>query len=263
MSNETENKQEGEGEEDEENIEWDDKKMMLKYIKFTHGCLIIDCVENELRSLAKVSDLLSFYGLYRQVMSGDNNTIQPSYIYAEKRLKWNAWTKYKGLTKQQSLIKWEKLYNKFLNLFPNIFKQYGDNVYLNKYNPLIPFINDNIKNELKLQIKNNDNDNDNDDYISLKKQQYDEIIEYVNKLKNKMQSYHNEFEKNSKQIQILKTANNKLKKANDKINKARDDNNNYKRQKYYYFIICLIFVAVITFIYNKYIKKKKDKVKVF
>eukprot|EP01084_Bolivina_argentea_P288502 495173_1 len=138
---------------------WDDKTLALKYIKFTNGCVIVDCVETELRSVAKVSDLLSFYGLYRQVMMGDNNTPQPSYIYAEKRLKWNAWTKYNGLTQQQALIKWFKLYNQMLTQFPEVFNKckYYD---LKTYNPIKPFTKDVINNE-------NDNKSNDDDKMQL------------------------------------------------------------------------------------------------
>ena len=260
--------------------EWDDKAMMLKYIKFTHGCLIIDCVENELRAEAKVSDLLSFYGLYRQVMSGDNYTAQPSYIFAEKRLKWNAWTKYKGLTKQQALIKWEELYNKFLNQYPKVFAAY-DNAYLDKYHPLTPFIddtdNDNDDNkdmidELQLEIKgvqfqlqqqpqptaiDNDNNKNGDEYIKVKKQQYQEIIEYVNQLKHKMQKYHNEFDKNSKQIKMLKTSNNDLQSLINKMkmqNQHKIAENKNPSLKFYSFILCALFFIVVAW---KYYKKRR------
>lgn len=266
-----------------ENMElWDEKTMMLKYIKFTHGCLIIDCVENELRSLAKVSDLLSFYGLYRQVMSGDNNTTQPSYIYAEKRLKWNAWSKYKGLTKQQAMIKWEELYNKFLNQFPNIFISYNDIASLDKYHPLKPFINDEINNnnnnqdvinELELEIKglqfqlqqqpqeSTTNNNNGTKFVNLKKEQYQDMVSYVNELKHKMQKYHNEFDKNSKQIKMLKTNNDDLKSKISKIkietqNKIDSNNNYFKRLKIYSFILCALFFMFASL---KYYQKKRKK----
>eukprot|EP00484_Ammonia_sp_Unknown_P029474 CAMPEP_0197034952 /NCGR_PEP_ID=MMETSP1384-20130603/12870_1 /TAXON_ID=29189 /ORGANISM="Ammonia sp." /LENGTH=289 /DNA_ID=CAMNT_0042464931 /DNA_START=33 /DNA_END=902 /DNA_ORIENTATION=+ len=280
---------------------WDDKTMMLKYIKFTNGCLIIDCVEDGLRSVAKVSDLLSFYGLYRQVMSGDNSTPQPSYIYAEKRLKWNAWTKYKGLSKQQALTKWEKLYNKFVHSFPDIFENYPE-AELDRYHPIQPFVRADTDDELEQEVmkqKNNEIDelqleikglqmqlqlneqqggnaqnssSNGHKFVTLKRENYQNMIEFTNEIKNKMHKYHSEFETNAKQIKVLEKANADLKHAlmqetnkhdsyknevrilKGKIDSLHNMNASTKRN-FYSFLLCLVIVTAV----YMFVKKRKNK----
>eukprot|EP01084_Bolivina_argentea_P100157 179912_1 len=73
-------------------------------------------------------------------MRGDNNEQQPSYLYSEKTLKWKAWNKYKGLSKQQAMIEWFKIYNKIYKIYPKIFKKYEPNCNLNIYDPF-KFVN--------------------------------------------------------------------------------------------------------------------------
>eukprot|EP01084_Bolivina_argentea_P100155 179907_1 len=118
---------------------WDYQKMAIQYTKFTNGCLILKCIESEL-GLLNVPQLLSLHGLYKQIMRGDNNEQQPSYLYSEKTLKWKAWNKYKGLSKQQAMIEWFKIYNKIYKIYPKIFKKYEPNCNLNIYDPF-KFVN--------------------------------------------------------------------------------------------------------------------------
>eukprot|EP01084_Bolivina_argentea_P100156 179911_1 len=120
---------------------WDYQKMAIQYTKFTNGCLILNCIESELQSKTNIPQLLSLHhGLYKQIMRGDNNEQQPSYLYSEKTLKWKAWNKYKGLSKQQAMIEWFKIYNKIYKIYPKIFKKYEPNCNLNIYDPF-KFVN--------------------------------------------------------------------------------------------------------------------------
>eukprot|EP01084_Bolivina_argentea_P254711 428274_1 len=224
----------------------DNKSLSLRYIKFTHGCLIFDCVEQELRSYAKVSDLLCIYGLYKQVMCGDNNTAQPSYIYAESRLKWNAWSKYHGLTKKEALIEWEILYNKFRTSFPVIFGDYPHSD-LSSYDPVQMLLDHQQHDRMrKLQFDRDiddakqDSDRNGISYVSLKQQQYQDIIKYVNELKNKMKKYHIEFDANVQQIKTLKNT----------INNDRSMHKRYRR-KSYFMVIFVIIAIILAYIYRK------------
>jgi len=253
---------------------WDERTWSTKYVKFTHGCMVIDCVESELKEHAKITDLLSFYGLYRQIMSGDNNSEKPLDLYPEKRLRWNAWTKCRGLTKKQAFIKWERLYTKFIDSFPSIFRDFN-NADLRRYDPLQPFLNDlddvkmkddeintlqleikGLRMELALNQKQENKINKDEKYISLKQEQYQQIIEYVNQLKNKMKKYHNEFEKNVEKMKILKQSNDDLKhtiSVNMERRKENEDNKQSKRnkKKLYWLAVCLFIVAVLIYIYKK------------
>jgi len=47
-------------------------------------------------------ELLALYGLYKQAREGDNNTAQPWSIQMEATAKWNAWTKNKGMSKEEA-----------------------------------------------------------------------------------------------------------------------------------------------------------------
>ncbi len=107
-------------------------KTELEHFKFTNRCAVIDCIETELREVDKVSCFLDYYGLKRQVMLGDNNTPQSSYIYAGERLKWNAWAKYKGLSKKQALKKFNKLYDELVEKYAAVFEECKEKVTLNQ-----------------------------------------------------------------------------------------------------------------------------------
>lgn len=60
---------------------------------------------------------LNFYGAYKQANCGDNNTPKPSALFglSEAAYKWNAWTKFKGWSKESAkqyyidLVKLHKL----------------------------------------------------------------------------------------------------------------------------------------------------------
>jgi len=47
-------------------------------------------------------ELLALYGLYKQAIEGDNTTAQPWSINFEAAAKWNAWTKNKGMSKEDA-----------------------------------------------------------------------------------------------------------------------------------------------------------------
>ena len=253
----------------------DDENMTVRYVKFSHGCLLMDCVEDDLRKVAKVSDLLSFYGLYRQAMCGDNTQPQPSYIYAESRLKWNAWSKYKGMSKKDALSKWEQKYNHFVSSFPEIFKEY--NADLTQYDPF-KYQTEKIK-KLESQLalisdqksKGNVNGKVNGNgiqYVTLQRDQYQTIIDRMNQFKNKMQEYHQQFQHNAKQIQSLKEENNMLKANALKTNVLKTDleaqkqgNRNGSKSKRFFLFMCLMlivgpggFVAILYFY-----KKRKNR----
>jgi len=55
-------------------------------------------------------ELLDFYGLFKQATAGDNTTGQPWAVQIEARAKWDAWTKYKGLSKADAEKKYVELY---------------------------------------------------------------------------------------------------------------------------------------------------------
>merc|ERR1719242_2081354 len=231
---------------DEKEKEWDEQTWSRKYIKFTHGCMIMDSVDTDLRKHAKVNSLLDFYGLYKQIMCGDNTASQPSLIYPEGRLKWNAWTKCKGLSRQQAFIKWERLYTRFITLYPSVFSKYQQ-ADLREYDPLKWIVGDDedakireaemseMKAEIKtlqmqihlneqqhgVQHENGKNGKENGvKYIQLKQEQYRQIIEYVNQLKNKMKKYHSEFEKNREHITSLKESKEEIERKMNDIEEA-------------------------------------------
>ena len=239
----------------------DAETMSARYVKFSHGCLIMDCVEDELRKVAKVSDLLSFYGLYRQAMCGDNDRPQPSYLYAEQRLKWNAWTKYKGMNKQKALSKWEVLYNRFLTSFPDVFKGYDADLTL--YDPF-KFQKDRIHHleseltSLRLQMpspKRNGKGSGTGtaangiQYVTVQRDQYQTIIDQVNQFKNKMQKYHQQFQHNAKQIQSLKKENDALKVAVQKRSGSKT--------KGFSVMMCLMVIAAVLYLYKRRMRKNR------
>merc|ERR1711971_386570 len=169
-----------------------------------------------LRKHASVADLLSFYGLYRQVVLGDNVTPQPSYIYAEARLKWNAWTKCKGLSRESALSKWESIYNRWIDAFPSVFVDFDKRTThfadLAKYEPFrfhsqrIARLEANVP-EVGVGVESGSEKSDGDGVtatVTLKRDEYGQIIRQVNEFKNKMQKYHVQFLHNAKQIQTLK-----------------------------------------------------------
>jgi len=49
------------------------------------------------------ADLLTLYGLYKQVTEGDCNTSQPWAIQIQERAKWDAWYKNKNMDKRYAM----------------------------------------------------------------------------------------------------------------------------------------------------------------
>jgi diazepam-binding inhibitor (GABA receptor modulating acyl-CoA-binding protein) len=49
------------------------------------------------------ADLLTLYGLYKQVTEGDCNKPQPWAIQIQERAKWDAWFKNKNMDKRQAM----------------------------------------------------------------------------------------------------------------------------------------------------------------
>ena len=54
---------------------------------------------------------LSFYKYFKQVKSGDCNTSQPWKVQFEARAKWDAWNSVKGMSKEDAMAAYVKLFN--------------------------------------------------------------------------------------------------------------------------------------------------------
>ena len=54
-------------------------------------------------------NLLELYSLFKQSTIGDNNTDKPSFVYIEKRAKWDAWSSKEGLNDKTSMKLYIKL----------------------------------------------------------------------------------------------------------------------------------------------------------
>ncbi|XP_017794105.1 PREDICTED: acyl-CoA-binding protein isoform X2 [Habropoda laboriosa] len=58
-------------------------------------------------------DLLELYGLYKQALVGDCNTLKPGMLDFKGKAKWNSWNRWKGTSqddaKEQYISKVEKL----------------------------------------------------------------------------------------------------------------------------------------------------------
>lgn len=234
--------------------------MTIRYVRFSHGCLITDCVEDDLRKVASTADLLSFYGLYRQAMCGDNDRPQPSLIYAEQRLKWNAWTKCKGLSKEEALSKWEAMYNHFLSSFPAVFEGYDAD--LSRYDPFqslnakISALQSELRMAHRPEMENgkslgNGSVKKGIQYVTVQRDQYQTIIDQVNQFKNKMQKYHHRFQLNAQQIQSLKQENDALKAAAKKESVPRRG----PKSSGLSVVMCLMLIVAVLYFY----KKRKNK----
>ena len=53
--------------------------------------------------------LLQLYGLYKQATVGDCNQSRPSFYQFEAKAKWDAWTGYKGISKDDAMKKYAEL----------------------------------------------------------------------------------------------------------------------------------------------------------
>ena len=52
---------------------------------------------------------LELYGLYKQATEGDNTASQPWKVQFEKRAKWDAWTKNKGMSQDDAKLAYAKI----------------------------------------------------------------------------------------------------------------------------------------------------------
>lgn len=59
-------------------------------------------------------ELLSLYGLYKQVTEGDCHTKQPWAIDIKNRAKWDAWNGYQGMSKEDAEKAYIELVEKLL-----------------------------------------------------------------------------------------------------------------------------------------------------
>lgn len=57
----------------------------------------------ELKSRPPDSTLLILYGLYKQSTEGDNRSGRPGFFDQRGRAKWDAWNRYKGMTKDVAM----------------------------------------------------------------------------------------------------------------------------------------------------------------
>ena len=60
--------------------------------------------------------LLELYSYYKQVIVGNNNTTEPSFLDFKGQAKWNVWNKLRGMPKQTAQVKYIKLVAKFFIL---------------------------------------------------------------------------------------------------------------------------------------------------
>lgn len=70
--------------------------------------------KNNLKKEMPSSDLANIYGLYKQATIGDNNTERPGMFSFEGKAKWDAWTKYKGYSKERAQHEYVQLCMQYL-----------------------------------------------------------------------------------------------------------------------------------------------------
>lgn len=257
-----------------------DKGIAIRYIRFTNGILIVGCIRDELEKVIPREELLLFYGLYRQAKCGDNLAQQPSYIYVEKRLKWDAWNKLKGMEKEEAMLKWFDLYSKWIQKYPKIFEKYKQQRYadLYKFDPLKPWTTHNNHNDdkememeslkslrklqlIKQQLKLNQDD-EKKDVIRMSEAQYFEIITYVNDVKKKMTGFHTNFVKNAQEIKRLLKINEDLKeqmkeKRKSEHNDLRIMEGKNKRKGAWYGTVGLLMMLIMMMVWYRKMRKRK------
>ena len=84
-------------------------------IKFKNSQEFLDIAAKvkKINNTIKISDQLHLYGLYKQAVIGDVNTIIPSIFEVIKRKKWVSWNFFKGMSNSSA----ESAYiNYYLNL---------------------------------------------------------------------------------------------------------------------------------------------------
>ncbi len=81
----------------------------------------VNNIEKDKLKLSPDTQLI-FYGLYQQAMYGDNNKSRPLCCYSEKTVKYEAWLRFKNMSKYDAKIL-------YINTYQMI---YGENSKLNK-----------------------------------------------------------------------------------------------------------------------------------
>lgn len=59
-------------------------------------------VKTALKTRPADNELLILYALFKQGVTGDNNTDKPGIFDLKGRYKWDAWTKNKGMSKEEA-----------------------------------------------------------------------------------------------------------------------------------------------------------------
>lgn len=63
-------------------------------------------VKTKLKTRPADTELLILYGLFKQSLLGDNTTVKPGIFDMKGRYKWDAWTKNKGMSKEEAQTKY-------------------------------------------------------------------------------------------------------------------------------------------------------------
>jgi len=69
---------------------------------------------NKLDTKPDNDTLLELYSFYKQGTVGDNNTDSPGFFDFKGNLKWNAWIKIKGMSKNDAQMNYIKLVKKLI-----------------------------------------------------------------------------------------------------------------------------------------------------
>ena len=84
--------------------------------KFNNAALKVKTLPVDKASDTVLSEL---YGLYKQALHGDNNNVQPWSIQLVETIKWNAWTKNKGMSKEVAMEKYINYVNSLILTYAN------------------------------------------------------------------------------------------------------------------------------------------------
>ena len=79
--------------------------------------LVASKTVNKLLTKPTDDELTELYGLYKQATCGDNTQSKPFMIDFKGCVKWDAWTKYKGLDVYTSEIKYITLVNTLIKKY--------------------------------------------------------------------------------------------------------------------------------------------------
>jgi diazepam-binding inhibitor (GABA receptor modulating acyl-CoA-binding protein) len=56
------------------------------------------------------TNMVDFYKYYKQATNGDCNISEPSMFYLEAKTKWNAWNSIRGMSKEDAMNNYCKIY---------------------------------------------------------------------------------------------------------------------------------------------------------